>query len=299
MLASCLCFSASCVVCYASFPESPSAYAPMLVLPSLFFIISASSSAFTTPSAFPPMSCFVVVPLLCNVAWLAAIVVPICPSAPSPASAIAPALGLDCAALLPKPSTPPPAPIFASWLPTAPAAVPRCFASITTAGSARTGSKSSRTASMPTGLAVIASWPMRFVCSCTPLPTTWSTGSASICLLPYVLLRSKPCVPSCSKSELGFGKPPAACVSTWPVAGLSSLCFKPWPDSPTPAKLFVSFRTYSLLTVAGGALSQNAFRIAGYLSLALPSPNLSHLLPLTLDSNHCSAHFPVLVNNAG
>src|ERR1700747_1203782 len=237
MLASCLCFSASCVVCYASFPESPSGYAPMLVSPYLFFISSASSSVFTTPSAFPPMSCFVVVPLLCNVAWLAAIVVPICPSAPSPASAIAPALGLDCAALLPKPSTPPPAPIFASS-------------------------------------------PMRFVCSCTPLPTTWSTGSASICLLPYVLLRSKPCVPSCSKSELGFGKPPAACVSTWPVAGLSSLCFKPWPDSVTPAKLFVSFRPYSLLTVAGGALSQNAFRIVGYLlALALSqsvSPPASH-----------------------
>src|ERR1700758_446241 len=95
MLASCLCSSASCVVCCASFPESPFGYAPMLVSPCLCFISSASSSAFTTPSAFPPMSCFVVVPPLCSVAWLAAIVVPICPSAPSPAFAIAPVLGLD------------------------------------------------------------------------------------------------------------------------------------------------------------------------------------------------------------
>jgi hypothetical protein len=121
----------------------------------------------------------------------------------------------------------------------------------------------------PTGIpeqTVIASWPTLFVCSCTPSPTTWSTCSASTCLRPYVPPRSKLCAPSCSKSELGFGKPPAAYASIWPAAGPSSLCFKPWPDSATPAKPFVSFRTYSLSPVVGGALSQNAFR-----SLATPS----------------------------
>src|SRR2546422_327503 len=293
MLALCLCACASCVVCCVSFPESRSGCVPMRVSPYLLFISSASSSAFT------PMSCFVVVLPLCNVVWLAAIVVPICPSAPSPASAIAPALGLGYAASSPKPSTLLPAPIFASWSPTARAAVPRSFASTTSAGNARTASKSSRTASMLTGSAVIASSPTLFVCSCTASPTTWSTGSASTCLRPYVPPRLKPSVPSCSKSELGFGKPPAACVSTWPAAGLSSLCFKPSPDSATPVNQLFSSRTYSLLAVAGGALSQNAFRIAGYLSCPCPIPNLSHLLPFILDSNHCSAHFPALMNNAG
>jgi len=150
--------------------------------------------------------------------------------------------------------------------------VPRSFASITSAGNARTGLRSSRTASTPTGSAVIASWPTPFACSCTPSPTTWSTCSASTCLRPYVPPRSKPCAPSCSKSELGFGKPLAVCASTWPAAGPSSLCFKPSPGSATPVNQLVSLRTYSLLAVAGAALSQNAFRIPGYPSCTCPIP---------------------------
>src|ERR1700751_5891052 len=292
MLASCLCSCASCVVCCVSFPECLSDCVPMQVSPYRFFISSASSSAFTTPSAFPPMSCFVVVPPLCSVAWIAAIVVPICPSVPSPASAIAPALGLDCAASSPKPSTPPPVPIFASWSATAPATVPRFFAFTTSVENARTGLRSTRTASMPTGSAVIAFLPTPLPCSCPPSPTTWSTCSASTCLRPYVPLRSKPCAPSCSKSELGFAILPAACASTWPAAGPSNLCFKPRPDSATPARPFLSFRTYSPLAVAGGAFSQNAFRIASYLFCPCPIPICLTFLPLILDSNNGPAHFP-------
>src|SRR6201987_496847 len=159
-------------------------------------------------------------------------------------------------------------------------------------GEARTGLRSSRTASMPTGSAVIAFWPTPFACSCTPSPTSWSTCSASTCLRPYVPLRSKPCAPSCSKSELGFAILPAACASTWPAAGPSNLCFKPWPDSATPARPFLSFRTYSPLAVAGGAFSQNAFRIASYLFCPCPIPICLTFLPLILDSNNGPAHFP-------
>src|SRR5437660_1108315 len=58
MLGSCLCSSASCVACCVSFPESRSGCVPMQDSPYLCFISSASSSAFNTPSAFPPLSCF-------------------------------------------------------------------------------------------------------------------------------------------------------------------------------------------------------------------------------------------------
>ena len=169
--------------------------------------------------------------------------------------------------------------------------MPRSFAFTTNVENARTGLRSSRTASVPTGSAVIASWPTPFACSYTPSPTTWSTGSASTCLPPYVLLKSKPCALSCSRSAPAFALPLAVSASTWPAAGLSSLCFKPWPDSATPAELFVSFRTHSLLLVTGGALSQNAFPIVGYPSCPCPISNLSLLLPLTLDSNNWPVTF--------
>src|SRR6266700_460759 len=197
---------------------------------------SASSSTLSMLSASPPTASSNVAPNHDRNNSNAAIAAPSFPSAAFPASAIAPALGRISAASATRPSTPPPVPTCVSLSPTAPAVPPKSSLSTMIAASARTVSRSSRTASVPTASAVTASWPTPSVSSCTPPPTTWSICSVCSCLSPGARPRSKPCALVCSNTARASARPRAAFTFIWPPAGPGRTCFNPLCTPSTPAK---------------------------------------------------------------
>ncbi len=63
-----------------------------------------------------------------------------------------------------------------------------------------------------------------FACSCTGLPSTWSTSSASGYPSLGAQHRSKLCAPSCSNPVPACATPPAASAFTWLLAGHFNNC---------------------------------------------------------------------------